>query len=147
MGIKVNFTDVEVRSFDPLPSGKYLVAISDAEIKESGPQAKNPGSEYINFEFTVQEGDYADKKIWSNASLLPHALFSIKGILDAVGQGSDGELEFELDDLIGQQLVVKVVKKPATAEYDERNEVKGYYAVGGGAGAAAAVKAPASSLP
>jgi hypothetical protein len=152
MPLKVNFTDVEVRNFDPIPTGKYHVKITDAEIKQSGPASKNPGSDYINFEYTVQEGDYNNRKVFGMASLLPHALFSIKGILQAVGYDAEGEMEFELDDLIGKDLIVKVNKRPARTlddgrEVDESNEVKSYYPIDGVKSAGAPVVASNSLLP
>jgi hypothetical protein len=141
MGIRVNFTDTEKygRSslgMDPLPTGKYHVAITDAEMRESGPNAKNPGSEYINFEFTVQSGQYEGRKLWTNASLLPQALYTIKGVLEATGHDTAGnELDFELDDLVNEELIVRVVFKKAgkvtyngeERELDDRNEVKSFY--------------------
>jgi hypothetical protein len=105
MGIKVNFTDTATYGnsslgLDPLPTGKYHVAITDGEIRESGPNSKNPGSQYINFEFTVQSGDYEGRKVWANASLLPHALYTIKGILEALGYETTGnELDFDRNEV------------------------------------------------
>lgn len=131
--MRVNMSDVEVRDFEPVPSGKYHVAVTDGELKESGENAKNPGAEYIKWEFTIQDDAYAGQKLWANASLLPHALFTLKGLLAAVGYDTSGEVDFEIDDVIGKELVVRVTKKgertnPQTGEtYDPSNEVKGYY--------------------
>jgi hypothetical protein len=137
MGIKVNFTDTATYGnsslgLDPLPTGKYHVAITDGEIRESGPNSKNPGSQYINFEFTVQSGDYEGRKVWANASLLPHALYTIKGILEALGYETSGnELDFEMDDLMNKELIVKVnflkAGKVGDRDLDDRNEVKRFY--------------------
>jgi len=144
MGIRANFSDVGSGSgiFEPLPGGKYHVKVTDGELKEAGPNAKNPGSQYINWEFTVQDGDYEDRKIWSNTSLLPQALFGLKGLLEAVGMDTNGEIDFDIDDLIGKDVVIQVKKTPKRTvgdkEYDEGNEVKGY-------GAYDAAKAPGGS--
>jgi hypothetical protein len=140
MGIRINFTDTEKYSgsslgLDPLPTGKYHVAITDAEIREAGPNAKNPGSQYINFEFTVQEGPYQGRKVWTNASLLPQALYTIKGILEALGHETTGnELDIELDELMNEELIVKVMFLKAAEvngrSLDDRNEVKRFYKLG-----------------
>lgn len=141
MGFKVNFTDTETYGgsslgLDPLPTGKYHVAITDVEARESGPNSKNPGSTYLNIEFTVQSGPFEGRKVWTNATLLPHALFTIKGILEAVGIETTGnELEFEADDLMNKELAVKVNFLKAgqvtyngeTRDLDDRNEVKRFY--------------------
>jgi hypothetical protein len=108
MGFKVDFSSTEVRDFEPLPSGKYHVAVTDGDLKESGPKAKNPGSEYISWEFTVQDGEYENRKLWTNASLLPQALFTLKGLLAATGFDVDGELDFDIDDVIGAECIVTV---------------------------------------
>ncbi len=130
--LHVNMTDVEVTDFEPIPAGKYHVVITDGELKESGPNSKNPGSEYIKFELTVQEGEYENRKLWVNASMLPHALFTLKGLLDACGFETDGELDFEIDDVIGRECVVRVSVQPARTlpdgrEVDAQNTVKGFY--------------------
>jgi hypothetical protein len=132
--IRVNMSDVGEGSGirDPLPSGKYHVKVTDGELKEAGENAKNPGSEYISWEFTVQDGEYEDRKVWSNTSLLPQARFALKGLLEAVGQDAGGEVAFDIDDLIGEDLIVQVKKMPKRTnqetgeEYDERNDIKGY---------------------
>jgi hypothetical protein len=156
MAIRVNFTDTEKYGnsslgLDPLPTGKYHVAITDVETRESGPQSKNPGSTYLNIEFTVQSGEYEGRKLWVNATLLPHALFTIKGILEAIGFETTGnELEFEIEDLMNKELVVKANKLPAGEvngrQLDERNEVKRFYKLDGGSGKAPAGTSGKSSL-
>jgi hypothetical protein len=66
--VRLNFTDTEAYGNsslgrDALPNGKYHVAITDVDVRESGPAAKHPGSEYWAIEFTVQEGDYKGRKM------------------------------------------------------------------------------------
>lgn len=126
MGISVNFTDVETSDFDVLPSGSYQARITDGEIRESGPNAKNPGSQYINWEFTISEGEFEGRKQWTNTSLLPQALFGLKGLLKATGQFDDdeieGEMNFEIDDVIGSEVTIVVGQKMYDGE--KRNEVK-----------------------
>lgn len=131
MGIRVNFTDVaSSNSYEPVPTGKYNVFVTDGEIKESGPNSKNPGSQYINWEMTIDGGNYDGRKLWTNTSLLPQALFGLKGLLAAAGLNADGELDFDIKDVIGKKIRAKVIKKPADGSYDERNEIKAFYAAG-----------------
>ena len=141
MAFKVNFTDTDKYAgsslgLDPLPTGKYHVAITDVEARESGAGSKNPGSTYLNIEMTVQSGEYEGRKVWTNATQLPHALFTIKGILEAIGIETVGnELEFEAEDLMNKELIVKVNFLKAgqvtyngqTRDLDDRNEVKRFY--------------------
>jgi hypothetical protein len=132
MGIKVNFTDVQSSDFEPIPSGTYAARVTDGEIRESGPNSKNPGAQYINWEFTISEGEHESRKQWLNTSLLPQALFGLKGLLAATGKFSqeqiDGELDFDIDDVVGAE--VKIVVGQRTYEGELRNEVKRVKPVG-----------------
>jgi hypothetical protein len=147
--VRVNFTDTEKYGKssigrDPLPSGKYHVAITDIEVRQSGPEAKFPGVDYWNMEFTVQDGPYQGQKCWTNVTFLEHALYTLKGIMEALGMettGWDGEVDE--DDFINRELIVRVVFRKAgkikdrNGEYrdvDDRNEVKGFYPLSSGTG-------------
>jgi hypothetical protein len=145
--VRLNFTDTEKYGnsslgLDPLPSGKYHVAITDVDVRFSGPAAKNPGSEYWAIEMTVQSGEYQGRKVWTNASMLPHALYTIKGILEALGAETTGnELNVEPDDILNKELVVRTQLKKGGEKYldaqgqeketSERAEVKGFFKLEG----------------
>jgi opacity protein-like surface antigen len=132
MGIRVNFTDVESTNYDAIPGGTYAAKVTDGEIRESGPNAKNPGANYINWEFTIQEGEHQGRKQWMNTSLLPQALFGLKGLLAATGRFSEdrlnGDLDFEIDEVLGAD--VKIVVRQKQYEGDTQNEVKRVKPVG-----------------
>lgn len=113
MGLKVNFSDTESNSFSPIPKGKYHVKVTDYEVKEAGENAKNPGSQYINWECVVQDGAQEGRKLFTNTSLLPHALFALKGLLEATGKWSQEQLDsedfdLEPDEVIGCDLIAVV---------------------------------------
>jgi hypothetical protein len=146
--VRVNFTDTEKYGNsslgrDALPTGKYHVAITDVDVRFSGPGAKHPGSEYWAIEFTVQDGEYKGRKLWTNASMLEHALYTIKGILEAIGRETTGnDFELEPDDLINEELIVRAVKKAprrvtksdgTEVDVDESNDVKSFYPLNGAA--------------
>jgi len=124
----------EPMGFEALPKGTYHCAITDATIEESGPQAKHPGANYIKFEFTVQNGEYENRKLWVNASLLPQALFTLKGILAATGRDANSEV-FDTEEYVmsceGDECILVVAqakKKPEYATYDGEleNKIKGF---------------------
>ncbi len=137
MGFKVNLDGVDVNAFDPIPASTYKAFVTDGEVKESGPQSKNPGSQYINWEFTISEGTYENRKQWMNTSLLPQALFGIKALLQATGRFSEaqlsGEIDFDIADVIGSEVLIVVKIKEYNGE--DRNEVKSVRAVGAAVGA------------
>jgi hypothetical protein len=129
---RVNLTDVESGGFDPIPAGSYQAKVTDGEIRESGPNAKNPGAEYINWEFTIQGGEFDGRKQWQNTSLLPQALFSVKGLLEATGRFTadqlNGDLDFEIEDVLGAD--VTIVVRQREWDNETRNEVKRVKAAG-----------------
>lgn len=127
MTFKVDFSGVETGDFDALPSGTYHVKITDGELREAGENAKNPGSQFINWEFTVQAGEFAERKLWTNSSLLPQALFRLKQMFKATGHWTEADLEednfaFDIDDAIGLDL--KVVVSQRMYEGEKQNDIK-----------------------
>lgn len=160
MGLQVNFSEQEAnseaREYDAIPSGAYHVCLTDITTKECGPTSKNAGKEYWALEFTVQDGDHAERKLWSNAMLFEGALYTLAQLLKATGHEDalkTGNIP-EVDDLISSELTVNV--KRARNAYKEAqnddgvpvwgNEVTGIKAYDGTASSTASPKA-ASDLP
>lgn len=129
-GFFVNFTEKEAESkpLDPIARGLYHVKITDIELAFCGPASKNPGKPYWKLEATVQEGNFENRKIWTNVMLFSPALYSLSQLMKALGFDI-GAGQFRLPDpdtLIGQDIIVKVSVKPETDDYDARNEIKQY---------------------
>jgi len=126
--MKVDLSAID-SGFDLIPSGKYPARITDGEVREAGPNAKYPGSEYINWEFTLTEdaGEYAGRKQWTNTSLRPEALFGLKALLESSGLWNKEELnapdfDFDIDELFGEEVTLVV----AVTQYqgEDQNTVK-----------------------
>ena len=113
----------ETDSFDLIPAGRYQAKVTDGEIRESGPNAKHPGAEYINWEFTIQEGDQEDRKQWTNTPFshgshecdewTGNALIGLRNLLAATEKWSAEELsadafEWEIDDILGSDVTIIV---------------------------------------
>lgn len=128
MGIPVGgFADVQETDFTPLPAGKYHVSVFEGEVKESGPNAKHPGSQYIAWTLNVLEEPYQNRKLWINTSLVPEARGMLKAFLlcffeEDVLNADDFELN--IDEIVGQEAtaVVSVGTNPNTEE--PNNSVK-----------------------
>jgi hypothetical protein len=90
---RVNFGDVE--SFEPVPAGEYGVEIEKVEVREN----KAGDSLYLNWEMTIIDGDFENRKLWLITSLKDTALFRLKSIFEGL-QIIDGDedLELEYDD-------------------------------------------------
>lgn len=125
MTLRVDFSGTEVKDFEPIPPNWYVAKVTDGELREAGENSKNPGSQYINWEFTIQEGEYTGRKQWSNTTLLPEYLSGLKELLAATGKFDvNGELNFNIEDVIGSDVRIKVRIKQYKGE--DQNEVKAY---------------------
>ena len=124
--VTVNFSETSSSDFDLIPAGKYHAKVTGGEMKESGPNANNPGAQYINWEFTIQEGAQEGRKVWTNTSLLPHALFSLKNLLSAVGFETSASLDFEIDAIVSKDCVISVGHRDFNGE--ARAEIKRFAA-------------------
>ena len=137
--LHVNFSSEEASSeaqeFTPIPSGTYYARVTDIETKECGENSKNPGKPYWHIEFTVQEGEYNGRKLWTNAMLFEGALYTTAQLLRATGFAKSlqtGEIPDE-EQLISKEvdLVVKKLRDKYREEQDGdgvaqwKNEVKG----------------------
>lgn len=159
MALHVNFSadeaSSEAKSFDPLPSGNYHVRITEITTKECGPNSKNVGKEYWSVEFTVQDGEYADRKVWTNVMLFEGALYSLVQLLKATGHAdavTSGAVP-DVEIFISAELTVAVKKQRNTYMEDQNgdglpvwsSEVKSMKAFDGAASSTASTEA--SKLP
>jgi hypothetical protein len=152
--LKVNFSAEEAGSeafdFEPLPTGKYPVTITDGSLEECGPKSKNPGKNYWHLELTVDEGHpNAGRKFWSNVMLFDGALYSLAQLLKAIGREDlikSGKIPTDVDTVTGKQVVAVVARQRDKYREEEnadgvpvfKNEVKGYKATGTTTGNASA---------
>ena len=121
-----NANDVDPNpGFDPLPAGKYLVAITSSEMK---PTKAGDGS-YLQLEFTVLEGEYRDRKVWDrlclnhpSAQAVKIARGNLSSLCRAVGVMQPRD-SVELHNL-PLVITLKLKKRDDTGELT--NEVKGY---------------------
>jgi len=112
-------------SFDPIPAGKYLAAITESEMK---PTKKGSGS-FLQLTFTVLDGEYKGRLLWArlnlnnpNATAVKIARSELSAICHAVSvlQPRDS---VELHN-IPLLITVKLKKREDTGEFS--NEIKGY---------------------
>lgn len=121
-----NANEVEPNaSFEPIPAGKYLAAITESEMKPT----KNGGGSYLQLTFTILEGEYKNRILWArlnlnnpNVTAVKIARSELSAICHAVGvmQPKDSVELHNLPLLI----TVKVKKRSDSDELT--NEVKGY---------------------
>lgn len=140
-----NTADVEpLTSYDPIPAGKYLMVITDSEMKIT----RAGTGEYLQLVMQVIDGEHAGRRVWErlnlynpNPTAVSMAEATLSGIARAVGVGSLDDSEALHDrPFIGE---VKIV--PANGQYDAKNEMCGYEPHAPAAPAAPAVPAAAAA--
>ena len=127
-GFNANEVDPDV-GFDPLPAGKYKVAIAASQMKPT----KNKNGSYLELEFTVLEGDYKDRKVWARLNLsnpsekaVQIARAQLSAICRAVGVMTPTD-SVELHNI---PLVITVKCKKDSQTEKITNDVKKFEAVG-----------------
>lgn len=121
-----NATEVEpTTSFEPLPAGKYLAAITESEMKPT----KSGSGSYLQLTFTILEGEYKNRVLWArlnlnnpNTTAVKIARSELSAICHAVGvmQPRDSV------DLHNLPLVITVKLKKRDDTGELTNEIKGY---------------------
>lgn len=127
MGFRVDFSNVP--DIGDLPVGDYHVKVTDGQERVG----KESGKPYINWELTVQSGELASRKCWTNTSLSPDALqYGLKPMLKALGLELGGDVAFKIHaededegtPIVGSDLIVTVGK----ARNGDGHEVKKFKA-------------------
>ena len=125
-GFNANEVDPSA-SFEAIPAGKYLAAITDSEMKPT----KNGGGSYLQLTFTILEGEFKGRVLWArlnlenpNATAVRIALSDLSSICRAVGvmQPHDSS---ELHNI---PLLITVKVKKRSDNDDLTNEIKGFEA-------------------
>ena len=111
--------------FEPIPAGKYLVAITASQMKAT----KNGNGSYLELEFAVLEGDCKGRKLWArlnlnnpNTTTVKIARSELSALCRAVGVLTPKD-SCELHNL-PLLVAVKLKKRDDTGELT--NEIKGY---------------------
>ena len=86
-----NFNANEVEptsSFEPIPAGKYLAAITESEMKPT----KTGSGRYLQLTFTIIDGEYKNRVLWArlnlenpNATVVKIARAELSAICHATG--------------------------------------------------------------
>ena len=132
----VDLSDVKGGDFDAIPAGAYPVTISDWSTTATKNEGKLPaGTPGINWEFTVTDGQYENRKLWTNHWIHPNTMGFLKGLLKATGRYTDEELEGNLgslsavaDKVLGAEVTAVVIVRKYQG--DDRNEIKKFRKAG-----------------
>jgi len=150
----VNSLPQSDNNFDPLPAGWYTTKIAGAEIKAT----KNGTGQYISVRYDIIGPSHQGRVVFGNINIK-----NANPKAEEIGRQQLGEIMraigltrvTDTDQLIGGNVQIKLsVKQDET--YGDKNEIKGFKAVTGGAMPTASVpqefaqqaqSAPAASAP
>lgn len=111
--------------FEPIPAGRYLAAITDSEVKGT----KSGSGSYLQFTFTLLEGEYKNRVLWArlnldnpNATAVKIARAELSAICHAVGVMAPKD-SCELHNL---PLIVRIGVKRRKDTDELVNEIRGY---------------------
>jgi len=161
--LRVDFSEKEAasegRSFEPLPTGKYITCITDWSLETCGPESKNPGKHYWHLELTIQDGKYEGRKVWTNVMLFSGALYSLAQLCKAMDREDviQSGIVPNCDEFVSKPMVAIVkkqkddyaMKRDGDGVLQFKNEVKGFMplSAGTGDGAGSVTSGSGSLLP
>lgn len=122
--ITLDFSGVESKDFDPIPNGVYEALVHDIEQTEVK-NGKNAGAPMWGVQFSINGGEYDNRRVFRNFILIPESMWAIKRFLIAIGIPSeqlDGQIQVDLEDLVG--LPCRLVLRQREYEGQIQNEVK-----------------------
>jgi len=113
------------KSFEPLPAGNYLAAISASEMKTT----KTGDGAYLELTFSVIDGPCKGRKIWARLNLRnpnPQAVQIAKSELSAICHAVGVMTPRDSVELHNLPLIVTVKCKKREDNGDIVNEISGY---------------------
>lgn len=121
-----NANDVEpAADFEPIPAGKYLVVITDSEMKPT----KSGSGQYLELTFQVIDGPHKNRKLWSRLNLdnpSAQAVDIARGELSAICRAVGVMQPRDSSELHDRPLLVTVKCRRREDTGDVVNEIKGY---------------------
>lgn len=124
--MNIDFRSVPSR--EALEEGTYLLQV--AEVEEKTSSTGNPMLSITYDVLSTSDGSPVEgsRKIWDNYSLQAQALFKLKELFDALGIDTSAVVDMDVADLVGQQVLAKLVQETYNGEL--RNRVKKLFPVG-----------------
>jgi hypothetical protein len=119
--VKVNFDGVETRLH--VPDGLYHSKVVEASL-EDGKEYQ-----YIKWTFGLVGGQHDGRKVYTNTSLSPNALWNLRNLLETLGVDTpDSEFELDLDSYTDLELMLRIENE--VYEGKDRPKVTDYQAIG-----------------
>jgi len=115
--------------FSPLPAGDYTTQITGAEICTT----KSGTGQYIKVEYTVIGEQHQGRKVWGNLNIKNDSdkaeeigRSQLNQLMTAIGLTKLADT----DELVGNDVTIKLKIKPADGQWEASNEIKAYKSSG-----------------
>ena len=112
-------------SFDPVPAGKYVAAITESEMKST----KSGNGHYLELAFEIGDGPHKGRKLWARLNLEnpnPQAVQIARGELSAICRAVDVLQPRDSCELHNLPLGIRVACRKRADTDEIVNEIKGY---------------------
>ena len=134
------------KSFEVLAPGWYTASITGAEVK----QTKSGTGSYLRVEYTISGPTGAGRKVWSNYNVRNE-----NSKAESIGREQLAELcrciglvrVNDTDQLLGENVSVKLKVREASGGYDAQNEVQAHKSLEGSAPPAPVAAAAPKAAP
>jgi len=117
--------DLNVGKFEPVPKGIYEVTI-DASWSDEIRTSQN-GTQYISLCFVINDGEYANRKIFDNFMIEGKGIWKLGKLLvaiDMLDPANPSDVRVDTRDLHGKVLKVRVDQREYNGEI--KNEIKDF---------------------
>lgn len=104
LNLDYNIEDVEGNDFEPMPAAQYFAQIvnpDDVVLTES-----STGKPMLKFTWTIQDGEYAGRKVWDNVVL--SVQWKVKQYAECAGIESGAEIDTE--DFVGMEALLDIIQ-------------------------------------
>jgi hypothetical protein len=110
MGIKVNLTGVEMRSFEPLPLDQVVARLDDVVYQEKSKRSGEPKVQFVMTALRDLKGNVVpgNRRLFYEVSLQDKSLWNLKRTLVALGddlEDLEGEVDIEKSDYVNRECV------------------------------------------
>ena len=121
-----NANEVEPNaSFEPIPAGKYLAAITESAMKPT----KSGNGSFLELTFSILDGEYKGRALWARLNLNNPNATAVKisrGELSAICRAVGVMQPTDSAELHNIPLLITVKLKKRTDNDELTNEIKGY---------------------
>ncbi len=131
--LMINLSNVEAMSFEAIPKGTYPVVVEECEFQIS----KSSGKPMWNVKFSITEGEFTNRKLWTYMSFSEKALPMTKtniGVLapELLDGAFNPKTVADEGTLVGRTAIARVAIEKGQDGNDDRNVIKGLKASGTG---------------